>query len=209
MRSEAVIWRDPGGALCRGRLEVGARTLLLAGTDAAGRTVRVAIPYTELAGVRLGRGADETVNGSRSLVFERAASPPLHVATVGAPGALLELTDVLGDYVSASAASVSRMCVVVPLRRGSRERAAALIERGPPFDPALFDRHCVFLTAREAVFVFEGEDVRRSVERLLRSRSLWRDVGEWRSVLAGMPRIGEEAYSWMVTHTAEGPPGGR
>ena len=52
---------------------------------------------------------------------------------------------------------MSRLVVVVPLADGARERARELLEQGPPFDPAAthLERHSVYLTDREAVFVFE------------------------------------------------------
>jgi hypothetical protein len=60
---------------------------------------------------------------------------------------------------------MGRLVAVLPLKPGARDRAEALLRERPPFDLELtrFDRHQVFLTNREVVFVFEGEgQVRRS-----------------------------------------------
>jgi hypothetical protein len=53
---------------------------------------------------------------------------------------------------------MSRLVVIAPLRENARERAVQLLSEGPPFqlEETAFDRHQVYLTDREAVFVFEG-----------------------------------------------------
>jgi hypothetical protein len=59
----------------------------------------------------------------------------------------------------------SRVVVVVPLKAGVRDRVRELLEMGPPFDPeaAGLDRHQVFLTDQEAVFLFEAPDQATSI----------------------------------------------
>jgi hypothetical protein len=194
VRSHAVTWQIDAGPLHRGRLEPAARSLVLAGKSSEGHVVRLVLAYADVRGVRLGGLEDERVDGRRSLVVERTVGPPVLVAASGG-GALLELLDLLASLV-ASAASPTSVAVVVPLRRGARERTKALIERGPPFDPAPFDRHHVYLTSREAVFVFEGEDVRESLERLASAPALWREATEWAGVIGGRPRLADEEYRW-------------
>jgi hypothetical protein len=93
---------------------------------------------------------------------------------------------------------MSRTVVVVPLLEGSREQAAELLRGGPPFDPEEvgLERHHVFLTDEEAVFVFEAEDL-DSTERLIGGGAFWTAAEAWKDVVAGPPRIGADAYSWL------------
>jgi hypothetical protein len=87
---------------------------------------------------------------------------------------------------------------VAPLKDGIRERAAELIANGPPFEPegTALAGHEVYLTDREVVFVFEAEQPRAALEELAGDPSVWRAAGAWREILAGRPRIAEQAYGW-------------
>jgi hypothetical protein len=93
---------------------------------------------------------------------------------------------------------MSQVAVVVPLRARSYERAAQLIEEGPPFrlEETSLTGHCVHLTEREAVFVFEGPDARAAVERVVGESKVWHAAVAWRGLLAGKPRIAETAFAW-------------
>jgi hypothetical protein len=93
---------------------------------------------------------------------------------------------------------VSRLVVVAPLKDGMRERAAELIAQGPPFEPegTTLVGHEVYLTDREVVFLFEAEQPRAALEELAGDPSVWRAAGAWREILAGRPRLAEEAYGW-------------
>lgn len=94
--------------------------------------------------------------------------------------------------------AMSTIAVVAPLKYGAQAEARALIEAGPPFDPARtsLDRHEVFLTGDEAVFVFEGANARAAVEQLVGESSVWKAALAWRRCLAGRPRIAEDVYEW-------------
>jgi hypothetical protein len=71
-------------------------------------------------------------------------------------------------------------------------------------------RHEVFLTDEEAVFVFEGPNVRRMLERLTRDPTLWQAGLAWRTCVGGRPRLLAEiyraesspAYSWTASSHA-------
>jgi hypothetical protein len=98
----------------------------------------------------------------------------------------------------------SRVVVVVPLKAGVRDRVRELLELGPPFDPeaAGLERHQVFLTDHEAVFLFEAPD-QAILDRLARSLRLrWAAVG-WREYLGGRTRLAEIAYSWARDRRSE------
>jgi hypothetical protein len=92
----------------------------------------------------------------------------------------------------------SRAVLVLPLVEGAQQRAAELLRKGPPFDPGEIGlgRHHVFLTESEAVFLFESEspDV---AERLLSSSRLWAAAAAWNDLVAGPPRLADNAFSWV------------
>jgi hypothetical protein len=92
---------------------------------------------------------------------------------------------------------VSRAVVIVPLRAGTRGRAAELLSGGPPYDPETvgLERHQVFLTDEEAVFVFEA-DSRDTAEQLMGEERFWSAASAWKEIVEGPPRLAEDAYSW-------------
>jgi len=93
---------------------------------------------------------------------------------------------------------MGRAVVVVPLLEGAREKAAELLRGGPPFDPEEvgLERHQVFVTEDEVVFLFEADDL-DAAERLIANETFWRAAAAWRSLIAGPPRWAEDAYSWV------------
>lgn len=99
---------------------------------------------------------------------------------------------------------MSRLLVVAPLKDGVRERARELVAGGPPFEPegTSLTSHQVYLTEREVVFVFEGAEPRAAVEELAGDPSVWRAAASWRDILAGRPRLAEQAYDWSRAETA-------
>lgn len=98
-----------------------------------------------------------------------------------------------------------KSAVVLPLREGAREQALALLESGPPFDPAStkLERHEVFLTDREVVFVFDSSLDLEALEPLLGNPDLWRAADAWRDFLDGPPRLAESVYSWSKPEETE------
>jgi hypothetical protein len=99
---------------------------------------------------------------------------------------------------------VSRVVLILPLREGARQHAAELLRGGPPFDPegVGLERHHAFVSDDDVVFVFEADDL-DAAERLIGGESFW-DAGQaWSDLVAGPPRLAEEAYSWVRPHTPE------
>ena len=92
---------------------------------------------------------------------------------------------------------LSRVVVVLPLKEGAHERAAAVLEQGPPFDPEQvgLERHQVFLTEREAIFLFESHAA-DAVDRLVKDTSLWGAAVPWTDLVAGPARIADATFSW-------------
>jgi hypothetical protein len=99
----------------------------------------------------------------------------------------------------------SRIVVVVPLKESAREHVRALVAKGPPFHlpSSGLDAHHVFVTEREAIFVFEAAD-RSALERLVSDVDVWAAAEAWREHLAGEPRLAEDAYSWTRSDVLEG-----
>jgi hypothetical protein len=100
---------------------------------------------------------------------------------------------------------LSTLAIVATLRDGAEEDARRLLEHGPPFDPAVrgFDRHVVFLSANEVVFVFEGPEAEWRLDEIVDEPGLVREaLGRWRTVVDGAPRIARPVYAWAADETA-------
>jgi hypothetical protein len=96
---------------------------------------------------------------------------------------------------------MEQLAIVARLKSGAEPRAAELIAKGPPFDPEAtgLDRHAVYLSAGEVVFVFEGREVEWIVEQLVDDPLQWLAADaleEWRPLVEGEPRIARPAYAW-------------
>jgi hypothetical protein len=93
----------------------------------------------------------------------------------------------------------SRLVVVVPLREGTQDEARRLLSDGPPLDleATQYDRHEVFLTPCEVVFVFEAPgDVPPTLSVRAGDISLWRAAQAWQEIMTARPRIAETAFTW-------------
>lgn len=91
-----------------------------------------------------------------------------------------------------------RLAIVARLKEGAHDQAETLLSGGPPFDPRLtaIERHAVYLTPTEVVFVFEGREVEWEVDDLVTGSAVGDAIEAWRPLLDGEPRLGPEAYSW-------------
>jgi len=100
---------------------------------------------------------------------------------------------------------MSRLVIIAPLRPGGRERALSLLREGPPFDldTTKFDRHQVFLTEREAVFVFEGLGP-PALDLPGEDPRVWRAAEAWAECLAERPRVARTAFCWERPDESEG-----
>ncbi len=197
--SYAVVWRENGGQLRVGKLELGPASVSVEGSSRDGTAAQRTISYADVAEVRIARDGAEQINGRPAVVVRRADGQELSLGTLEGPGVVGELADAITKVVSERAAE---RCVVVllPIRPRSAERVRKLVAEGPPFDPADFglDRHRVFLTEREAIFFFEGPDVARSAAALTKIPSLWQAAAAWAGSLSGRPRVAVEAYTWAA-----------
>ena len=89
-----------------------------------------------------------------------------------------------------------RAVLIVPLRSGARTWVHGLLELSPPFDPEApgLERHQVFFTDQEAVFVFEAPD-QPVLDRLAKSPRFRWAAAAWRNYVGGRTRLADVAYS--------------
>jgi hypothetical protein len=98
---------------------------------------------------------------------------------------------------------MERVAIIARLKEGSEQRAAELVGAGPPFDltDAGIVRHNIYISAREAVFVFEGHEVEWIVDQLIDEPfhyDLHRTLDEWREIVDGQPRVARERFGWQL-----------
>jgi hypothetical protein len=196
-KSYGVVWREGMHSLATGMLELGPRELRFEGVADAGITEQ-RIRYDDLAGVRVGRSADERIEGRPTVILERRGGEPVTLTTVAQTTLLGEIVERL-TALQIGGEAQRRTVVVVPIREGARDAVRALLDAGPPFDPSRLpglDRHEVFLTLDEAVFLFDSSFGAHAIEPLLADPELWKAAASWHEHLAGAPRIADEVYSW-------------
>jgi hypothetical protein len=104
---------------------------------------------------------------------------------------------------------MQQLAIIVPLKEGAGERAAGLLTDGPPFDleEAGFERHAVYLTDREVVFVFEGRGVEWSLDDLIDDPFhplLQEAFDRWSALADGRPRVARTAYVWTSPNAEAG-----
>ncbi|HEX9350795.1 MAG TPA: hypothetical protein VF877_05950 [Gaiellaceae bacterium] len=207
--SYAITWQEPDAEPRSGRLELEPRGLSFEGSNGNGVAIEE-ITYDELSAVRIARTPGDRLSGRPTLVLERRTGGPIRIASVAQPGIISELAEHLAALHLGEELSLSRVVVVLPLKEGAHDRAAAVLEQGPPFDPeqAGLERHQVYLTDREAIFVFEA-DAADAVDRLAKDTTLWGAAAAWKELVAGPPRLAEEAFSWVqappIEYISSGP----
>jgi len=207
----AVAFREEGGVVAAGRLELADGRLLLVGAS-GGQRRELSIAFAEVVDVHVGRLREERLNGYPTIVLVRERGPAVVFSPIGA-GFLHEIAELL-VRLTATPAATDELVVVVPLRAGSLGRVRELLALGPPVDPSSLDltSHQVYLREQSAIFVFSGPDVRNRVRRAMRSPALWRAGLAWQDCIAGQPRIdanpdaaadAELAYHWQRDHHPE------
>jgi hypothetical protein len=87
------------------------------------------------------------------------------------------------------------------LKSGTEQEAADLLAKGPPFDPGEkgLEKHVVYLSADEVVFVFEGPEVDVVLDELIENPFepvVVAALERWRPLIDGNPRIARPAYEW-------------
>jgi len=97
---------------------------------------------------------------------------------------------------------MEQIAVIARLKNGAEPEAAEMLTSGPPFDPeeSGFERHTVYLSAGEVVFVFEGHEVEWLAEAIFSEPFRWEvnaAFDRWRELVEGPPRIARPAYVWQ------------
>jgi hypothetical protein len=196
-KTYGVVWRDGSLPLATGMLELRPRDLRFEGV-ADSRPAAQTIAYEELAAVRVGRTSAERIEGRPTVIIERRAGPPVTLTTVAQTTLLGEIVERLTALQVGDDAQ-RRTVVVVPIREDAHDAVRALLDAGPPFNPSKLpglDRHEVFLTLDEVVFLFDSSFGAHAIEPLLADSELWKAAASWHEYLAGPPRIAEEIYAW-------------
>ena len=91
-----------------------------------------------------------------------------------------------------------RVAIIARLLPGSRDRAAEILAKGPPYGLALagFHRHSVFLADEAVVFVFAGPRVEGLVRGLVNDRARSAAFSAWAPLLDGTPVLAREEFYW-------------
>jgi hypothetical protein len=102
---------------------------------------------------------------------------------------------------------MERVAIVARLREGTATRAHALVAAGPPFDlsESGIERHSIFISSGEVVFVFEGHQIEWIVDDLIDAPfhyELQQALDQWRAILDGPPRIAQEHSGWEAGERA-------
>jgi hypothetical protein len=96
---------------------------------------------------------------------------------------------------------MERIAIVARLRKGTAVRAHDLVAAGPPYDlgNSGIERHSIYISSGEAVFVFEGNEIEWIVDELIDARfyrELQHALDQWRAIIDGTPRIAHERFAW-------------
>ena len=197
-----VVWREGTLPLASGKLELRTRGLRLEGLAASRPTARE-VAYEGLVGVRVGSVADQ-IEGRPTVILERRTGFPITIATVPQPSLVGEIAERL-TALQLGPEATRRTAFVLPLKKDAHRAVRRLLEAGPPFDPEQItglDRHEVFLTSAEVVFVFESKLGAEALEPLLAESGVWEAAEGWRDQLAGPPRLAEDVFSWTSGGTS-------
>jgi hypothetical protein len=91
------------------------------------------------------------------------------------------------------------IAIVVPLAEGRSDVVRDFLSEGPPFEPGEIglESHRVFLTEREAIFVFETEEGLHAFERILAEPELWDVISSWEHCMSDEPRVAEAVFEWQ------------
>ena len=94
-----------------------------------------------------------------------------------------------------------RLAVIASLRPGSRDEAAELVAKGPPYDlgEAGLKRHSVFLAADTAVFLFEGPGIEGLARDLVNDPARSAAFSAWGPLLDRAPTVAREEFYWDGT----------
>ena len=156
------------------------------------------IAYDHLTEIRIGRSAEERIDGRPSLVLAPRTGETLSIASVAQSGVVAEIAERL------AALQLERR----PRPPHRRRPAAPRETRTTPFEPCSRQ-------ARRSIRRRSGSTATRSfspprkqcsssspisgpsaLEPLLAEPELWQSAAAWHDYLAGPPQIAEDVFSW-------------
>jgi hypothetical protein len=95
---------------------------------------------------------------------------------------------------------VDRFVLTARLKPDGRERAEMLLAEHAAFGAeqleAAFDRHAIFLSETEVIFLFEGQGAPEAVRALFNDPARSTLVGHWLPLFDGPLHRAAEAYFW-------------
>jgi hypothetical protein len=125
---------------------------------------------------------------SRTRFPHRQGRPTLTVLAAGLPP--------LADY----AAAMDRFVLLARLKPDGRQRAEELLAEhsalGETELATALDRHAIFLSETEVVFLFEGEGSHDSVRAVFNDPAQSALISHWLPLFDGPLHQAEEAYLW-------------
>ena len=94
---------------------------------------------------------------------------------------------------------MERIAIIATLKPDAYERAEQILKEGPPFDlgTGTFERHAVYLSHEEVVFVFEASEVEWKLDDLVSDFTQWKlkeAFSEWQELVEGSPRLARQAF---------------
>ena len=104
--SYGVVWREGTHPLARGKLELLPRTVRLEGMMGSEPATRE-IAYDHLAEIRIGRSAEERIDGRSSLLLAPFTGETVAIASVAQAGVIAEIAERLAALQLGAAARPS------------------------------------------------------------------------------------------------------
>ena len=96
--------------------------------------------------------------------------------------------------------AVDRFVLVAPLKPDSRRRAEALLAEHSALGvgelETAFDRHAIYLSETEVIFLFEGRGAHEAVRALFNDPVRSTLIGHWLPLFDGPLHQAPEAYLW-------------
>ena len=123
--SYGVVWREGTHPLARGKLELLPRTMRLEGMMGSEPATRE-IAYDHLAEIRIGRSAEERIDGRASLLLAPLTGETVSIASVAQAGVVAEIAERLARSSSAPHAARPKTAIV------STDDGRSRHERGRP-----------------------------------------------------------------------------
>jgi hypothetical protein len=194
-----VVWTLNDGDPIPGALEVAGEDIRLTGRTQDGTEATSRIAAAEVLHVRESGIEADRVSGLRTVVVDERGGRRFLIAPRAGGEQLSEIAALLEEAAGLAGRPVTRVVVRVPVDPQHVEHVRELVRRGPPYDlsyvPGL-ERHEVYVTAGDAIFLFEGSDPGLAVERVMRDARVWSALESWDEYVTGSPSVVEPDYTW-------------